>query len=214
MAGPVGEVVRAYAPSTAARIAGASVRQVEYWAETGLVEPSVERRVGRRVIRLFGFGDVVELRVVAQLRGKNVSLQAVRAIVQLVRERDGIDRPLSQLQFAVERGSGRLVWIDPDGTAEQAKRPGQTLFVDTLDLAEIRRSVRSFKIRAAEDEGATERRRGRLGNKEVFAGTRTPVEALRPYISRGYETSRILQAFPHLTEADVSAARAMLAAAS
>ena len=57
------------------------------------------------------------------------------------------------------------------------------------------------------EAGHVERRRGVLGSKAVFAGTRVPVAAVETYLERGLSEERILEAFPELTREDVEAAR-------
>ena len=57
------------------------------------------------------------------------------------------------------------------------------------------------------------RRRGVLGSKAVFAGTRVPVAAVEAYLERGLPDERILEAFPELTREDVEAARRSRASA-
>jgi hypothetical protein len=46
----------------AARLAKITPHQLDYWARTGLVVPSIERRLSpRNRVRLYSFGDVVDL---------------------------------------------------------------------------------------------------------------------------------------------------------
>jgi uncharacterized protein (DUF433 family) len=73
----------------------------------------------------------------------------------------------------------------------------------------LRQQLRDSAVapRARELRGAIEQGRKVLGSKPVFAGTRTPVEALFPYLQRRYNTERILKAFPHLSREDVQSAR-------
>lgn len=85
---------------------------------------------------------------------------------------------------------------------------------ETVDLEEIRRAIRGHRVRNEAEYGLIVKRRGVMGSKPIFAGTRTPVSALSSYVSRGYSTEQILNAFPHLTPADVDAARDHLTATS
>jgi DNA-binding transcriptional MerR regulator len=65
----------------AASLARISVRQVRYWDETGLVIPSIKRRISdRNTVRLYSFQDLLSLLVAAQLRNR-ISLQHIRRIV-------------------------------------------------------------------------------------------------------------------------------------
>lgn len=191
--------------SAAARLAHVSHRQVRYWADTGLVSPNVGAREGAR---LYAFNDVLALLVAARLR-KNFSLQLIRKIVRRLHDQ-GYEHPLSELVFAVD--GSQIIFQHADGSWEGARRPGQIVFFHTVELNPLRDRIRESVAsrRAPELRGATVRRRKVLGSKPVFAGTRTPVKSVFPYLERGYSTKRILEAFPHLTDADVRLARAQL----
>ena len=47
-----------YRGATARSAAGISYRQLDYWARTGLVEPSVRSATGSGTSRLYGFRDI------------------------------------------------------------------------------------------------------------------------------------------------------------
>ncbi|MDX6232507.1 MAG: hypothetical protein QOH68_1491, partial [Nocardioidaceae bacterium] len=52
---------------TACSAAGITYRQLDYWARTGLVEPSVRSATGSGTQRLYGFRDILVLKVVKRL---------------------------------------------------------------------------------------------------------------------------------------------------
>jgi len=79
-----------YRGVTACRAAGITYRQLDYWARTGLVEPSVRPATGSGTQRLYGFRDVLVLKVVKRLLDTGVSLQQIRTAVSALRER-GVD---------------------------------------------------------------------------------------------------------------------------
>jgi DNA-binding transcriptional MerR regulator len=67
------------------RIVGISYRQLDYWARTGLVTPSVRDAHGSGSQRLYSFQDLVSLRVIKKLLDTGVSLQRVRKAVDHLR---------------------------------------------------------------------------------------------------------------------------------
>lgn len=68
----------------AARAAGISYRQLDYWARTGLVEPTVREASGSGSQRLYGFRDILVLKLVKRLLDTGISLQQIRtAVAQL-----------------------------------------------------------------------------------------------------------------------------------
>ncbi|MEU5613919.1 MerR family transcriptional regulator [Streptomyces sparsogenes] len=79
-----------YRGPTACAAAGITYRQLDYWARTGLVEPSVRPAYGSGSQRLYSFRDVVVLKIVKRLLDTGVSLQNIRAAVQHLRSR-GLD---------------------------------------------------------------------------------------------------------------------------
>jgi len=76
-----------YRGVTACRAAGITYRQLDYWARTGLVEPGVRPATGSGTQRLYGFRDILVLKVVKRLLDTGVSLQQIRAAVGTLRER-------------------------------------------------------------------------------------------------------------------------------
>jgi DNA-binding transcriptional MerR regulator len=63
------------------RIVGISYRQLDYWARTDLVTPSIRDARGSGTQRLYSFRDLVTLRVIKSLLDTGVSLQRVRKAV-------------------------------------------------------------------------------------------------------------------------------------
>lgn len=80
-----------YRGPTACAAAGISYRQLDYWARTGLVEPSIRPAHGSGSQRLYGFRDILVLKVVKRLLDTGISLQQVRAAVQHLRDRGAED---------------------------------------------------------------------------------------------------------------------------
>jgi DNA-binding transcriptional MerR regulator len=76
-----------YRGPVACSAVGITYRQLDYWARTGLVEPSVRPATGSGTQRLYSFRDVLVLKVVKRLLDSGVSLQQIRTAVQHLRER-------------------------------------------------------------------------------------------------------------------------------
>ena len=75
-----------YRGPTACSAAGITYRQLDYWARTGLVEPSVRGAHGSGSQRLYGFRDILVLKVVKRLLDTGISLQQIRAAVHHLRD--------------------------------------------------------------------------------------------------------------------------------
>lgn len=196
-------------PDRAARIADLSRRQVDYWSRTGVVRPTIDARITKRPIRLYEFADLMSLMVAAELKQRGLSLQHVRTIVERLR-RAGYDSPLSQLIYATH--GKRLYFQHPDGGWEGDVLPGQGVIRQVLDLEPMRNRIRAAGQRDRAQVGKVERRKGTLGYKPVFAGTRVPVDTVCRYIDAGKSTEEIIDAFPVLERADIDAARSLATA--
>ena len=66
-----------YRGPTACSAAGITYRQLDYWARTGLVEPSVRAAHGSGSQRLYSFRDILVLKVVKRLLDTGISLQQI-----------------------------------------------------------------------------------------------------------------------------------------
>jgi DNA-binding transcriptional MerR regulator len=80
-----------YRGPVACAAAGITYRQLDYWARTGLVVPSVRSAAGSGTQRLYGFRDILVLRIVKRLIDTGVSLPNIRAAVDHLVERTGAD---------------------------------------------------------------------------------------------------------------------------
>lgn len=76
-----------YRGATACAAAGITYRQLDYWARTGLVEPGVRNASGSGTQRLYGFRDILVLKIVKRLLDAGVSLQNIRTAVEHLRSR-------------------------------------------------------------------------------------------------------------------------------
>ena len=72
---------------TACSAAGITYRQLDYWARTKLVEPSVRSAGGSGTQRLYSFKDILLLKIIKRLLDAGVSLQQIRIAVDHLRVR-------------------------------------------------------------------------------------------------------------------------------
>jgi DNA-binding transcriptional MerR regulator len=79
-----------YRGPTACHAAGITYRQLDYWARTSLVEPSIRSAHGSGSQRLYSFRDILVLKIVKRLLDAGVSLQNIRVAVNQLRSR-GVD---------------------------------------------------------------------------------------------------------------------------
>ncbi|MGH8773817.1 MAG: MerR family transcriptional regulator [Jiangellaceae bacterium] len=86
MVGPIPDDV-GYRGPTACAAAGITYRQLDYWARTGLVEPTVRPASGSGSQRLYSFSDILVLKIVKRLLDTGVSLHQIRQAIRHLRDR-------------------------------------------------------------------------------------------------------------------------------
>lgn len=86
--GPSEEV--GYRVPIACQVAGITYRQLDYWARTDLVKPSIRGAKGSGSQRLYSFRDILVLKIVKRLLDTGISLQNIRLAVESLRDR-GVD---------------------------------------------------------------------------------------------------------------------------
>lgn len=86
--GPDDEV--GYRVPIACQVAGITYRQLDYWARTKLVQPSIRNAAGSGSQRLYSFRDILVLKIVKGLLDTGISLQNIRKAVEKL-ENLGVD---------------------------------------------------------------------------------------------------------------------------
>ena len=94
-----------YRGAEAAKAAGITYRQLDYWARTELVVPTVRDASGSGSQRLYGFRDILVLKLVKRLLDTGISLQQIRAAVDQLRSAGIYD--LAQSTSACGQADGR-----------------------------------------------------------------------------------------------------------
>ena len=138
-----------YRGPTACAAAGISYRQLDYWARTGLVEPSVRPARGSGSQRLYGFRDILVLRVVKRLLDTGISLQQIRAAVAYLREHGATD--LAQITLMSD-GASVYACTSPDEVVDLLQG-GQGVFGIALGRVwqEVEGSLAELPAEAGED---------------------------------------------------------------
>ena len=91
MAAEASTRVGGYSGPQVCGLVGITYRQLDYWARTGLLQPSVASAKGSGSRRVYSYSDVLELKVIKQLLDAGVSLQSARRAVECLREDLGAD---------------------------------------------------------------------------------------------------------------------------
>ena len=84
-------VAESYRGPQVCSIVGITYRQLDYWARTDLIRPSVADAKGSGTQRLYSYSDLLELKVIKSLLDSGFDLKKVRAIIGYVRDNLGED---------------------------------------------------------------------------------------------------------------------------
>ena len=150
-----------YRGPVAAGAARITYRQLDYWARTGLVEPSVRGASGSGTTRLYSFGDILVLQVVKRLLETGVALQSIRAAVATLRDRGAADLAAITL---VSDGVGVYQCTSDDEVVDLV-RGGQGVF--GIALGAVASDVRGLLADVPSEpvDGGTEASDGRAGGR-------------------------------------------------
>src|SRR5688500_5471439 len=133
----------------ACKFTGCSPRQLRYWDQVGLVEPSVQGTGGRPgVPRLYAFRDLIALRVVKSLLDGGMSLQRVRRSWDFLHRRARLDQHLSDVKLVTD-GKSIFKICRRDGEVIDALREGQLAFFVAID--DIATGVHTNVVQFRED---------------------------------------------------------------
>ena len=102
-------------------LVGITYRQLDYWARTGLLRPSIADARGSGTQRLYAYTDVVGLKVIKQLLDAGISLQRARRAVECLRDGLGADLAAANLVLV---GTGSVL-AHTDGEVVDLLKGGQ-----------------------------------------------------------------------------------------
>lgn len=129
------EAVTAFSGTQAAEIVGITYRQLDYWARTDLIRPTVCDAAGSGSRRAYSYRDLLELRLVKTLLDAGIKLESVREVFRYMRDHVGTDIASAHLVIS---GSS-VVLCDGDQLVD-AVRSGQGV-LNVLNLADIKDDV-------------------------------------------------------------------------
>lgn len=120
----------------AAEIVGISYRQLDYWARTDLVRPSVTDAAGSGSRRRYSYSDLLELKMIKSLLDSGIRLESVRQVFEYVREHLGEDISAANIVIS----GTRTVLVRSGEDLVDAVRSGQGV-LNVLPLAGVKDEV-------------------------------------------------------------------------
>jgi DNA-binding transcriptional MerR regulator len=122
----------------AAEIVNISYRQLDYWARTDLIRPSVADAHGSGSRRRYSYRDLIELKLIKTLLDNGIKLENVRQAFQYVRDQLGED--LSSAKLVLSGSSAVLVRENDELIDVVSKYKGQGV-LNFLDLEDVTKEV-------------------------------------------------------------------------
>ena len=155
--------LQGYSAKLTADVVGITYRQLDYWARTGLIAPSLVEATGSGSRRLYSYDDLVRLKVIKRLLDNGIKLEKVRAIFDYVRNELGQD--ISSANLVIDGASAAIVRSQDD--LIDALQRGQGV----LPLSSIGREVDAaiVELHPATDERA-EDEEGEEGDAQAAIG--------------------------------------------
>jgi DNA-binding transcriptional MerR regulator len=101
-------------------------RQLDYWARTGLITPSLQDANGSGSQRLYSFTDLVQLKMIKRLKDAGMSLPKIRSAMETLRTHVGEHRSLADITIVAD-GSTIYAATSPDEVIDLVRR-GQGVF--------------------------------------------------------------------------------------
>src|SRR6478752_3556301 len=133
-----------YSGKKAAEIVGISYRQLDYWARTDLIRPSVTDAAGSGSRRQYSYRDLLELKVVKSMLDAGIKLESVRTAFEYLRVELGENVSSARLVI----GGGKAILVRDDAELLDVIKSGQLVMTSLLSLdgvqAEIDAAVREL----------------------------------------------------------------------
>lgn len=118
------------------KIVGITYRQLDYWARTDLVRPSVMDANGSGTQRLYSFRDLLELKVIKQMLDAGIALQSARKAVESLR---GFNKDLASARIVIQGAS--VVLAESDQEVMDLLRGGQGVLSVVLDVQPLQETI-------------------------------------------------------------------------
>lgn len=136
------KTVNGYKTQEVTNIIGLTQRQLDYWDRTGFFRPSIAAGSGRGRSRVYSFSDLVQLKIISNLRSVGVTLHSLRMIVKYLHNIEGLEAPLYESRLVVS-GNDVIIVNNNDELMSVLKLPGQGVLCFVLDVNKIVEELKS-----------------------------------------------------------------------
>ena len=143
-----------FSGTKAATIVGITYRQLDYWARTDLIRPSLTDAAGSGSRRLYSYRDLLELRVIKSLLDAGIKLESVRTAFEYLRTHLETDIASAHLVIS---GSD-VILCDGEQLIDVMRRGGQGV-LNVLAIGGVKDGLDSTIVELADGSVAGSARR-------------------------------------------------------
>jgi DNA-binding transcriptional MerR regulator len=136
-----------FSGTQAAKVVGITYRQLDYWARTDLIRPSLTDAAGSGSRRRYSYKDLLELRVIKTLLDAGINLESVREVFEYMRQH--VDSDIASAHLVI---NGNSVMLAEGNELIDVLRKGQGV-LNVLSLASVKQEVDEQLPNAAELPG-------------------------------------------------------------
>jgi DNA-binding transcriptional MerR regulator len=139
-----------YSGTKAATIVGITYRQLDYWARTDLIRPSLADASGSGSRRSYSYRDLLELRVIKSLLDAGIKLESVRTAFEYLRTQ--VDTDIASAHLVIS-GSD-VILCDGEQLVDVMRRSGQGV-LNVLAIGGVKSGLDSTIVELGGASGAS-----------------------------------------------------------
>ena len=138
-----------FSGTKAAGVVGISYRQLDYWARTDLIRPSLTDASGSGSRRLYSYRDLLELRVIKSLLDAGIKLESVRKAFTYLREQAETDIATATLVIS----GNDVLLCDGEMLIDIVRRGGQGV-LNVLAIGSVKTDLDASLVQFGDPAGA------------------------------------------------------------
>jgi DNA-binding transcriptional MerR regulator len=167
--------IESFSGKKAAAIVGITYRQLDYWARTDLIRPSLADATGSGSRRRYSYRDLIELKLIKMLLDAGIKLESIREAFGYLREQLGEDLTTAKLVIA---GNSAVLVTENDELIDVVNRYQGQGVLNLLALDGVQSEVdAAIELFPAEEPAVTVPERPATGADDASAEGAGPARA-------------------------------------
>ena len=138
-----------FSGTKAAGVVGISYRQLDYWARTDLIRPSLNDASGSGSRRMYSYRDLLELRVIKSLLDAGIKLESVRKAFTYLRGQAETDIATATLVIS----GNDVLLCDGEMLIDIVRRGGQGV-LNVLAIGSVKTDLDASLVQLSDPAGA------------------------------------------------------------